>query len=124
MSVARFIVDQRTSYRVPHTLTCLLLGVSLAWFYKWLARAQGPSAASGLHTTRDRRRDTIDRAVRVAFGKAHGLHGSPRLVWDLREDGWTVTEETVADSMRRRTTLRTRRSRPSPQPSDLLGVLR
>lgn len=82
------------------------------------------SAASGLHTTRDRRRDTIDRAVRVAFGKAHGLHGSPRLVWDLREDGWTVTEKTVADSMRRRTTLRTCRSRPSPQPSDLLGVLR
>ena len=31
MSVARFIADQRTYYRVPHTVTCLLLGVSLAW---------------------------------------------------------------------------------------------
>ena len=30
MSVARFIADQRTNYRVPHTVTCLLLGVSLA----------------------------------------------------------------------------------------------
>jgi len=101
VSVARFIADQRTKHRVPHTLTCLLLGVSLAWFYKWWQRAQGPSATSGLHTTRERRRDTVDRAVKVAFGKARGLHGSPRLVHDLRDDGWTVNEKTVADSMRR-----------------------
>ena len=101
MSVARFIADQRTNYRVPHTLVCALLGVSLAWFYKWLARATGPSAANGLHTERDRRRDTVDRAVAVAFKNARGLHGSPRLVEDLRDDGWTVSEKTVADSMRR-----------------------
>lgn len=101
MSVARFIADQRTNYRVPHTVVCALLGVSLAWFYKWLTRAQGPGAVSGLHTSSDRRRDTIDRAVRVMFTKKRGLHGSPRLVHDLREDGWTVAEKTVADSMRR-----------------------
>lgn len=101
MSVARFIADQRTSYRVPHTVTCLLLGVSLAWFYKWLERATGPSAANGLHTTRDRRRDNLDRAVRVMFTKKRGLHGSPRLHADLRDDGWEVSEKTVADSMRR-----------------------
>lgn len=101
MSVARFVADQRTSYRVPHTITCALLGISVAWFYKWVARAQSPSASTGLHTTRDRRRDTVDRAVAVAFGKARGLHGSPRLHADLRDDGWTVTEKTVADSMRR-----------------------
>jgi transposase InsO family protein len=86
---------------VPHTVTCLLLGVSVAWFYKWLGRADGPSAASGLHTKRARRRDTIDRAVKVAFRKARGLHGSPRLLHDLRDAGWTVSEKTVADSMRR-----------------------
>ena len=45
--------------------------------------------------------DTIDRTVKVAFGKARGLHGSPRLHADLRDDGWTVSEKTVADSMRR-----------------------
>ena len=101
MSVARFIADQRTKYRVPHVVVCALLGVSLAWFYKWLGRSNGPSAASGLHTKRDRRRDTIDRAVVVAFGKARGLHGSPRLHADLRDDGWAVSEKTVADSMRR-----------------------
>ena len=101
MSVARFIADQRTNHQVPHTITCLLLGVSLAWFYKWLARATGPSAASGLHTDRDRRRDTIDRAVKVMFTQKRGLHGSPRLHADLIEDGWQVSEKTIADSMRR-----------------------
>lgn len=101
MSVARFIADQRTSYRVPHTVVCALLGVSLAWFYKWISRASGPSAVSGLHTDRDRRRDTIDQAVRVMFTKKRGLHGSPRLHADLRDDGWEVSEKTVADSMRR-----------------------
>jgi putative transposase len=87
VSVARFIADQRTNYRVPRTVVCALLGVSMAWFYKCLTRAQGPGAANGLHTTRDRRRDTIDRAVVVAFGKARGLPGSPRLVYDLRDEG-------------------------------------
>ena len=46
MSVARFIADQRTNYRVPHTITCLLLGVSLAWFYKWRGRGADPTAAA------------------------------------------------------------------------------
>lgn len=101
MSVARFIADQRTNHRVPHTVTCLVLGVSLGWFYKWSKRANSPGADSGLHTSRARRRDTIDRAVKVAFKKARGLHGSPRLHQDLRDDGWTVSEKTVADSMRR-----------------------
>ena len=100
MSVARFIADQRTNYRVPHTISCLLLGVSVAWFYKWLSRATGPSAATGLHTPSDRRRDSIDRAVRVMFVTKRGLHGSPRLHADLVDDGWKVSEKTVADSMR------------------------
>ncbi len=101
MSVARFIADQRTNYRVPHTITCALLGVSLAWFYQWFTRAAAPGAERGLHTPRDRRRDSVDRAVAVAFGKARGLHGSPRLHADLRDAGWAVSKKTVADSMRR-----------------------
>ena len=35
MSVARFIADQRTFYRVPHAVTCAILGVSVSWLYKW-----------------------------------------------------------------------------------------
>ncbi|KMO71855.1 hypothetical protein MCHLDSM_04227 [Mycolicibacterium chlorophenolicum] len=29
MSVARFVADQRTMHRVPHTLTCAILGISI-----------------------------------------------------------------------------------------------
>src|SRR3954464_15147810 len=92
VSVARFIADQRTFYRVPHTLTCALLGVSISWFYKWLDRTPTPS---------ERRRSELDAAVADAFTKARGLHGSPRLHADLVDAGWTVSEKTVADSMRR-----------------------
>lgn len=69
----------------------------MAWFHKWIARAGSP----GPHTAREWRRDTIDRAVAVAFRKARGLHGSPRLHADLRDDGWKVSEKTVAEAMRR-----------------------
>jgi putative transposase len=92
VSVARFIADQRTNYRVPHTLTCALLGVSTSWFYKWISRT--PTAS-------ELRRAEVDAAVATAFTDAKGLHGSPRLVADLREAGWVVSEKTVADSMRR-----------------------
>jgi putative transposase len=92
VSVARFIADQRTKYRVPHTITCALLGVSLSWFYQWISRTPTPN---------EQRRAEIDAAVADAFKAARGLHGSPRLHADLREAGWTVSEKTVADSMRR-----------------------
>lgn len=129
MSVARFIADQRTNYAVPHTTVCALLGVSEAWFYKWIKRADGPGAASGLFTDTDRRRDTVDRAVAVAFRKAKGLHGSPRLREDLREAGWRVSEKTVAESMRRqglvarvikRRSGLTRQDRTAPKVPDLV----
>ena len=129
MSVARFIADQRTNYAVPHTTVCALLGVSEAWFYKWIKRADGPGAASGLFTDTDRRRDTVDRAVAVAFRKAKGLHGSPRLREDLREAGWRVSEKTVAESMRRqglvagvikRRSGLTRQDRTAPKVLDLV----
>ena len=93
MSVARFIADQRTNYRVPHTITCVLLGVSLAWFYKWLDRPPDAAGSGGGP------RSTPPCAA--MFDDAKGLHGSPRLHADLRDAGWMVTEKTVADSMRR-----------------------
>ena len=101
MSVARFVVDQRTFYRVPVAVSCAILGLSVSWFYKWHRRATSAGAENGLHTPTDRRRDAVDRAVQIMFGKARGLHGSPRLHADLRDDGWAVSEKTVAESMRR-----------------------
>jgi len=79
-------------YRVPVAFTCLILGVSVSWFYKWLDR--GP-------TRRQLRRAKLDAAIRKEFAAQRGLHGSPRLFVDARENGWNVSEKTVADSMRR-----------------------
>jgi putative transposase len=52
-------------------------------------------------TASETRRREIDAAVKTAFEAARGLHGSPRLHADLREEGWQVSEKTVAASMRR-----------------------
>ena len=126
MSVARFIADQRAKYRVPHTITCRLLEVSVSWFYKWITRVGDPD---GVHTEIDRRRAELDVAVRKAFAEARGLHGSPRLHADLREAGWVVSEKTVADSMRRQGLVArrikrrgglTRQDRTAPKFPDLL----
>ena len=120
MSVARFVADQRTLYRVPHTISCALLGVSLSWFYQWISRTPTPS---------EQRRGEVDTAVADAFTTARGLHGSPRLHADLREAGWRVSEKTVAGSMRRQGLIArrikrrnglTRQDRTAPKFPDLL----
>jgi len=69
VSVARFIADQRTFYRVPHAFTCRVLAVSEAWFYKWV---KAPT------TDRGQRRALLDEAVREAFRKSGASYGSPR----------------------------------------------
>jgi transposase InsO family protein len=99
--------------------------VSLSWFYKWLGRAGEP----GPHTGQARRRRWLDAAVAEAFTVARGVHGSPRLVEDLREAGWVVSEKSVADSMRRQGLVAriirrrnglTRQDRAAPRFPDLL----
>ena len=104
MSVARFIADQRTKYRVPHAFSCRLLGVSESWFYKWI-REPG--------TARAARRAELDAAVEEAFVASGKAHGSPRVHEDLTHPlppvnssqpvvmPRRVSVNTVADSMRR-----------------------
>ncbi|MFL6119858.1 IS3 family transposase [Actinophytocola sp.] len=94
MSLAAFIADQRTSHGVPHAVACRALAVSESWFYKWHRRQRQPSPS-------EQRRVELDAAVAAAFEAAHVLHGSPRILVDLRAAGWTVSEKTVAKSMAR-----------------------
>lgn len=67
--------------------------------------------------------------MKAAFDAARGLHGSPRLVHDLRDAGWQISEKTVADSMRRQQLVArrikrrnglTRQDRTAPKFPDLL----
>ena len=92
MSVARFIADQRTFYRVPYAVCCAILGVSISWLYKWLDRPA---------TAQQRRRAELDAEVRTRFNASQRTYGSPRVHADLIEAGWAVSVNTVAESMRR-----------------------
>ena len=102
MSVARFIADQRTNYRVPHTVTCAAArgqpGVVLQ--VDRTAR-RGRARSTGCTPPGTGAATPSTAPSRWRSGKAKGLHGSPRLHADLRDDGWQVSEKTVADSMRR-----------------------
>jgi len=92
VSVARFIADQRTFYRVPHAVTCRLVGVSESWFYKWLDRPA---------TKRQARQSEVDAEVARRFTDSDRSYGSPRIFTDLVEAGWKISEKTVAESMQR-----------------------
>jgi transposase InsO family protein len=66
------------------------LEVSQSWFYKWINRAP---------ITRQRRRARLDEEIGRLFTASGGIYGSPRITRDLREAGWTVSENTVAARM-------------------------
>jgi transposase InsO family protein len=120
VSVARFIADQRTFYRVPVAVCCAMLGLSVGWFYKWI---KAPVTGQAL------RRRELDAKVRELFEASERTYGSPRIHRDLVEAGWSVGENTVADSMRRqglagrkpkRPKGLTRQDRTAPKFPDLL----
>jgi transposase InsO family protein len=92
MSVVSFVAAQRTVHRVPHAVTCRLIGVSESWFYKWRGKDL---------TARQRRRDALDQAVKGFFDASSGTYGSPRILDDLKEAGWRVSKKSVEASMRR-----------------------
>jgi len=92
LSRAAFIAGQKACNRVPYAVTCRALGVSESWFFKWHDRP--PAQAR-------QRRAEVDQAVADAFGASKGTYGSPRIHRDLTEDGWRVSEKTVAQSMAR-----------------------
>jgi hypothetical protein len=92
VSLAAFIADQRTSHRVPHTVACGLLGLSVSRYYKWIKRQP---------TARQRRRGELDAKVRELFEASGGTYGSPRVHAELVTVGWRISVNTVAELMRR-----------------------
>jgi transposase InsO family protein len=119
--VATFIAAQRDRHGVPYATACRALQVSQAWFYKW--RHGDPSVQHA-------RREQLKVTIRRLFAKHRGTYGSPRITADLRDEGWRVSQNTVAALMaelglRAR---RTRRRRQTTRPGrgrwrapDLIG---
>jgi putative transposase len=77
---------------VPYAVSCRALGVSQAWYYKW---------RGGDVSLRRKRRAAVDAAVAYEFARRHGRDGSPPITMRLRDQGWRISKNTVAESMRR-----------------------
>jgi putative transposase len=92
VSLAAFIATQRAQYGIPHAVACRAVGVSQAWFYKW---------RKGDVSLRRKRRAAVDAAVAYEFARRQGRDGSPPITVRLRDAGWRISKNTVADSMRR-----------------------
>ncbi|HEY8055119.1 MAG TPA: IS3 family transposase [Terriglobales bacterium] len=88
--MAALIAAQREQHKIPHALACRALGVSQSWFYKWRGGALPPRA---------QRRERLKAEVARLFAGHQGKYGSPRIAADLREEGWRVSENTVAGLM-------------------------
>jgi len=89
--VAALIAAQRDEHGIPHAVACRALGVSQAWFYKHRGGALPPRAA---------RRAALAAEVARLFAAHGGTYGSPRITADLRDLGWAVSVNTVAQLMR------------------------
>ena len=119
--MAGFIAAQRAEHQVPYATACRALGVSQAWFYKWRDGDPSPQHA---------RRELLKIAIRRLFAQHRGTYGSPRITADLRDEGWTVSDNTVAALMRelglqarrkRRRKQTTRQGRGRWRAPDLIG---
>jgi putative transposase len=93
--VAAFIASQREAHGIAYATSCRALGVSQAWFYKWLEHAR-----AGTLPPRAARRRRLAAEVRRLFELHQGKRGSPMITADLREAGWRVSENTVAALLR------------------------
>ena len=73
-------------------MSCRALEVSSAWYYLW---------RHGDVSLRRARRKAVDAAVAYEFARRKGRDGSPPITARLRDAGWRISKNTVADSMRR-----------------------
>ena len=89
--MAGFIASQRDAHGVPPVVACRALGVSQSWLYKWKGGQLPPRAA---------RRERLKAEIARLFAAREGKDGSPRITAALRDDGWRVSENTVAALMR------------------------
>ncbi|WP_424022911.1 IS3 family transposase [Microbacterium sp.] len=72
-------------------VACRALGVSPSWYHKW---RHGDASAQHV------RRAQLEIAIQRLFAAHRGTYGSPRIISvDLREEGWTVSVNTVAAVM-------------------------
>jgi putative transposase len=87
----RFAFVRKRSKEFPVRLMCEVLNVSRSGYYAWVDR---PASAR-----RERRAGLIER-IREVHEESGGTYGSPRVAVELREQGESMSENTVAKYMR------------------------
>src|SRR6201984_1385097 len=65
-----------------------------------VSRSRRPAGARGQLPPRAARREQLKAEIRRLFAGHQGKYGSPRITADLRDEGWAVSENTVAALMR------------------------
>ncbi|HET9116799.1 MAG TPA: IS3 family transposase [Pseudonocardiaceae bacterium] len=115
--MAGFIASQRDDHGIPYATACRALGVSQSWFFKWKTGVVAPRAA---------RRERLKAEISRLFDAHEGTYGAPRITADLRDAGWTVSQNTVAALMREQGLAGRRRKqrRCTPGPARAAGVPR
>jgi putative transposase len=88
--VAAFIVAQGADHGIAAAACCRALGVPRSWYYKWKDGDRSPRRA---------RRERLKAEIARLFALHEGKYGSPRITDDLRDEGWRVSENTVAGLM-------------------------
>jgi len=88
-SLAAFIAAQKGRARHPVRDRVSGVGVSQAWFYKW---------RDGDVSIRRARRQALAAQIAYVFIRHRRRYGSPRIVADLREQGWRASKNTVSRS--------------------------
>lgn len=91
--IYRFIQDHLTEYSVVKM--CSVLGVSKSGFYKWRA-----FQASDERTDRQLRHEELKQKILQSHHESYGTYGSPRILKDLEEWGYSVCERTVGRLMK------------------------
>jgi transposase InsO family protein len=85
----RWMHEHRACFDVR--LMCHVLGVSRAGYYAWTSRPPG---------TRELRQRDLAARIRTAHASSRGTYGSPRVTAELKDQGVSVCENTVAKYMR------------------------
>jgi transposase InsO family protein len=85
------LIAARRADGIPVAVACRALGVSRSWFYQH---------KDGRLPPRAQRRERLKAEIARLFGRHKGRYGSPRITADLRDEGWRVSQNTVAALMR------------------------